>query len=111
MSAIAFSCPGCGQSLEAPADSIGKQFSCPRCKTPVELVDFPPLPPPAPPPPPTKRCRSCGTYAHPVWGKDKLNVGLLVCLILFFLPLMWLPWVIRKDVWKCPDCDAANCYW
>ena len=55
---IKFTCPNCGQSLEAPDDMLGQQIACPSRNGTIEI----PLPPPKPtipPPTPQKLTRAC----------------------------------------------------
>lgn len=40
MADISFSCPNCGQVLEAPEDMAGQTVECPACQQPIEI---PPL--------------------------------------------------------------------
>ena len=55
---INFTCPNCGQSLEAPDDILGQQIACPSCN---ETINVPKSQsqPSIPPPPPQKLTRAC----------------------------------------------------
>jgi len=37
MAGIKFSCPGCGQHLEAPAEAAGCALACPKCNAPIRV--------------------------------------------------------------------------
>jgi hypothetical protein len=44
MEDIAFSCPSCGQSLEAPGDMAGETVPCPACNTNMIVPGAQPAP-------------------------------------------------------------------
>jgi hypothetical protein len=44
MSTITFTCPHCSHSVQLPADTLGKQGNCPRCKAMVQIVATPQQP-------------------------------------------------------------------
>lgn len=74
MSDIAFDCPACGQSLEAPEELAGQTIDCPACGQPLTV---PAAPADGAPdvadegPAETAPCPSCGA---------PLSAGTVLCL-------------------------------
>ncbi|MDR1841936.1 MAG: LITAF-like zinc ribbon domain-containing protein [Holophagales bacterium] len=59
-------------------------------------------------------CYICGSEERPVMVKKNLSAGgwaLFAVLVLFCIPLCWLPFVIdgcKEEEWKCPSCGVRR---
>src|SRR5262249_45328259 len=128
-----FFCPGCGQKLQVPQPPPNKTVLgtftpvAPTPPPPVPAQVYPVVIAQAPPPPlpvdgydayPDRRrrrrgrgfrCPFCDSTEPPVTREELGSEAwiLFVVLLLFFIPLCWLPFVTMKKRYRvCYDCGA-----
>ena len=101
-STVTFTCPHCGQSLEAGMASVGKWFECPRCKISVRVPsldatrDLPRI---------ERRVDRAGT------GCLFQLIGLVALCAVRYAPLSTIAGILliimgarRAVSWRCPRC-------
>jgi transcription elongation factor Elf1 len=123
--AIKVKCPGCGGVLNVKDEMAGKRGKCPKCGQVIEIPVAEAAAEPvalvgedAPQPEAVPagvgggfKCPFCGHQGPPT-VKKKINAAgwvLFVVLLLFCIPLCWLPFVLgafKDEERKCVSCGT-----